>query len=158
LSVVYFVFGLVLLFAVDRLSTKMRSAMEFPPAAVESFESSLQLVVAHGDAQIAALRAEMYLVIQVLIVAGIGTALFAHAVSEWRRDRRDRLVVKLLRQLLLTREVRRMRANQITGANSRAASPLEPGRQSGSASCSPPSPSAAVAQFYRSAAEARNVS
>jgi hypothetical protein len=100
LSVVYFVFGLVLLLAVDRLSAKMRSAMEFPPAAVESFESSLQLVVAHGDAQIAALRGEMYLVIQVLIVAGIGTALFAHAVSEWRRDRRDRLVVKLLRSVV----------------------------------------------------------
>jgi hypothetical protein len=100
LSVVYFVFGLVLLLAVDRLSAKMRSAMEFPPAAVESFESSLQLVFAHGDAQIAALRGEMYLVIQVLIVAGIGTALFAHAVSEWRRDRRDRLVVKLLRSVV----------------------------------------------------------
>ncbi|NLH73580.1 MAG: hypothetical protein GX456_11050 [Verrucomicrobia bacterium] len=99
LSVGCFVFGLVLLLAVDRLSTKMRSTMELPPAAVEGFESSLQLVVAHGDAQIAALRAEMYLVIRVLIAAGIGTALFVYAVSEWRRDRRDRLVVRLLRSV-----------------------------------------------------------
>ena len=100
LSVGCFVFGLVLLLAVDRLSAKMRSTMELPPAAVERFESSLQLVAAHGDAQIAALRAEMYLVIRALIVAGVGTALFAYAVAEWRRDRRDRLVVRLLRSVV----------------------------------------------------------
>jgi hypothetical protein len=37
--------------------------------------------------------------------------------------------------------------NQVTGANSRPASPLEAGQELGSASCAPPSPSAAVAQF-----------
>jgi hypothetical protein len=46
-------------------------------------------------------------------------------------------------------------ANQITGANSRPASPFEAGRQFGSASCAPPFLSAAVAQFWRSAAAAR---
>jgi hypothetical protein len=100
LAVGCFVFGLVLLLAVDRLSARMRSTMELPPIAVEKFENSLQLVVAHGDAQIAALRAEMYLVIRVLVVAGIGTVLFAYAVSEWKRDRRDRLVVRLLRSVV----------------------------------------------------------
>jgi len=100
LSVGCFVFGLVLLLASDRLSTKMRSTMELPAAAVEGFESSLQLVVAHGDAQITALRAEMYLFIRVLVVAAIGTVLFAYAVSEWRRDRRDRLIVRLLRSVV----------------------------------------------------------
>jgi hypothetical protein len=39
--------------------------------------------------------------------------------------------------------------NKITGANSRPASPLDAGRQFGSASCAPPSLSAAVAQFCR---------
>ena len=39
--------------------------------------------------------------------------------------------------------------NKITGANSRPASPLDSGRQFGCASCAPPSPSAAVAQFCR---------
>jgi hypothetical protein len=37
--------------------------------------------------------------------------------------------------------------NQITGANSRPASPLDAGRQFGCASCAPPFLSAAVAQF-----------
>jgi len=41
------------------------------------------------------------------------------------------------------------RHNKVTGANSRPASPPEAGRQSESASCAPPSPSAAVAQFCR---------
>jgi hypothetical protein len=40
-------------------------------------------------------------------------------------------------------------ANKVTGANSRPASPLDAGRQIGCASCAPPSPSAAVAQFGR---------
>ena len=39
--------------------------------------------------------------------------------------------------------------NQITGANSRPASPLDAGRQFGRAACAPPSLSAAVAQFWR---------
>ena len=47
-------------------------------------------------------------------------------------------------------------ANQITGANSRPASPIKAGRQFGSASCAPPSPSAAVAQFWRSVTENLN--
>lgn len=41
-------------------------------------------------------------------------------------------------------------ANEVTGANSRPASPFEAGRQFGRASCAPPSLSAAVAQFCRS--------
>jgi hypothetical protein len=41
------------------------------------------------------------------------------------------------------------RSNKVTGANSRPASPFAAGRQSGSASCAPPSLSAAVAQFWR---------
>ena len=39
--------------------------------------------------------------------------------------------------------------NQITGATSRPASPLDAGRQFGRASCAPPFLSAAVAQFCR---------
>jgi hypothetical protein len=42
-----------------------------------------------------------------------------------------------------------MLPNQITGANSRPASPFEAGRGFGRASCAPPFPSAAVAQFCR---------
>ena len=105
LSVGGFIFGLGLLVAVDRMSAKMRAAFELPPevlklsesAGSKSVESSLQLLAAHGDAQVVALRAEMYLHLKALIVAGIGTALFVYAVSDWRRDRRDRLVVRLLR-------------------------------------------------------------
>ncbi|HRZ57204.1 MAG TPA: hypothetical protein P5525_17300, partial [Candidatus Paceibacterota bacterium] len=44
------------------------------------------------------------------------------------------------------------KANQITGANSRPACPLNAGRKFESALCAPPSFSAAVAQFRRSAA------
>jgi hypothetical protein len=40
-------------------------------------------------------------------------------------------------------------ANQITGASSRPASPLDAGRPLVSASCAPPFLSAAVAQFWR---------
>jgi hypothetical protein len=108
LSVGCFIFGIGLLLAVDRLGAKMRSAFELPPEALKlsqnagskSIESSLQLLAAHGDAQVMALRAEMYLVLRALIVAGVGTALFVHVVSEWRRDRRDRLVVRLLRSFV----------------------------------------------------------
>lgn len=39
--------------------------------------------------------------------------------------------------------------NKVTGANSRPGSSLDAGRQFGSASCAPPSLSAAVAQFWR---------
>jgi hypothetical protein len=111
LAVACFAFGLVLLLAVDRLSARTRNMLdmlELPSEALnipgktgsESVESSLRLLAAHGDIQIAALRAEFYLVLKVIIIAGIGTALFVHAVSEWRRDRRDRLVVRLLRSFV----------------------------------------------------------
>lgn len=108
LAICCFVFGLILLLAVDRLSAVMRSAFELPPealrisetASAEAGASSLQLVVAACNAQIAALRAEIYLVIGVYFVVGIGTALFVHAVSDWRRDQRDRLVVRLLRSFV----------------------------------------------------------
>jgi hypothetical protein len=47
-------------------------------------------------------------------------------------------------------KTRRMKSpNQVTGANSRPASPFTAGQQFGSASCAPPSLSAAVAQFWR---------
>jgi hypothetical protein len=100
-----FTIGLVLLFAVTRMSVRMYSAFELPPEALsvsetaspKAIESSLRLVVAHADAQVAVLRAEMSFIIRALIVAGVGTALFIHVVSEWGRDRRDRLVVRLLR-------------------------------------------------------------
>jgi len=41
--------------------------------------------------------------------------------------------------------------NKITGANSRPAAPRDAGPEFESASCAPPFPPAAVAQFYRSA-------
>jgi hypothetical protein len=108
LSVGCFIFGLGLLLAVDRLGAKMRSTFELPPetlklsqnAGSESVEGSLQLLAAHGDAQVMELRAEMYLFFKAFIVAGVGTVLFIHVVSEWRRDRRDRLVVRLLRSFV----------------------------------------------------------
>lgn len=49
-----------------------------------------------------------------------------------------------------TRMKRRPAANQITGANSRAASPLGVGRPFGRALCAQPSLAAAVARFWRS--------
>jgi hypothetical protein len=39
----------------------------------------------------------MYLLLKVLIVVGIGTGMLVYVVSQWTRDRRDRLVVRLLR-------------------------------------------------------------
>ncbi len=108
LAICCFVFGLILLLAVVRLSAVMRSAFELPPEALrisetaraEAGASALQLVVAAGNAQIAALRAEIYLVIRVYFVVGMGTALFAHAVSDWRRDQCDWLVVRLPRSVV----------------------------------------------------------
>ena len=105
LAVGCFVFSLGLLLAVDRLGAKMRSTFELPPETLKlsqnggskSVESALQMLAAHGDTQVIALRAEMYLILKALLVAGVGTALFVHVVSEWKRDRRDRLVVRLLR-------------------------------------------------------------
>ena len=106
-GVACFVFGLGLLFAVDRVAVRMRSTLEFPPnvlkisenAGAKSIESSLELIVAHEDAQVMALRAELLLYLKALIVAGVGAALFVYAVSDWRRDGRDRVVAKLLRSV-----------------------------------------------------------
>lgn len=105
LSVGCFIFGLGLVVAVEQMSARMHAALELPPEVLKipegmeskSVESKLQLLVAHRDAQVVALRAEMYLLLKALIAAGIGTALFVHAVSDWRRDRRGRLIVRLLR-------------------------------------------------------------
>jgi hypothetical protein len=107
LSVGCFILGIGLLFAVVRLSDRMRSAIELPPEALKIPEnagsklvaSSLEMIAAHGDAQVAVLRAEFFLVLKALMVAGVGTALFVHAVSDWRRDRRDRVVARLLRSV-----------------------------------------------------------
>lgn len=105
LAVGYFVFGIVLLVAVYGLETVMRSDFELPPEALKvseaagakAMENSLQLLAAHGELQVIALRAEFHGLLRALIVAGIGTAMFLYCVSEWRRDRRDRLVARLLR-------------------------------------------------------------
>jgi hypothetical protein len=107
LSVGCFIFGLGLLLAVDRVAARMRSTLELPPnvlkisdnAGAKSLESSLELIVAHEDARLMALRAELLLYLKALIVAGVGTALFVYAVSDWRRDRRDKVVAKLLRSV-----------------------------------------------------------
>ncbi len=108
LAVACFVFGLGLLLAADRVATRVRSALKLPPnvlkisenTGAKSVESSLELIVAHEDAQVMALRAEILLFLEALIVAGTGTALFAYAVSDWRRDRRDQVVAKVLRSLV----------------------------------------------------------
>src|SRR5258708_3185640 len=105
LAVACFVFGLVLLLAANRVAARMRSALQLPPsvlkisenAGAKSVESSLELIVAHEDAQVMALRAELLLFLKALIVAGTGAALFAYAVSDWRRDRRDQVVAKVVR-------------------------------------------------------------
>jgi hypothetical protein len=76
-----YVSKLVVLLAVDGLCVQMRTTLEFPPAVIENFDSSLQWVVAHGHARVAALRVEMYWVIKALMTCGMGTALFVYAVS-----------------------------------------------------------------------------
>ena len=111
LAIGYFIFGLGLLLAVDRLASQMRTTLELPPEALKvpekveakAVEDSLRSVASHGDTQVAALRAEVYLLLKVLIVVGIGTALFTYVVSDWTRHRRDRLIVRLLRSVLSDR-------------------------------------------------------
>lgn len=105
LAVGCFLFGLVLLFGFDWAGEKLRSTMELPREALkisdaggaQAVEKSLERLATRVDGQIAVLRAEFYLALKVLVVAGIGTGLFLYAASEWTRDQRDRLVVRLLR-------------------------------------------------------------
>ena len=107
LAVACFLFGLVLLLAFDRAGGKLRSTFDLPPEALKlsetggarAVEKSLERLATHVDAQIVVLRAEFYSALKVLVVVGIGTGLFVYAASEWTRDRRDRLVVRLLRQV-----------------------------------------------------------
>ncbi|HUW81249.1 MAG TPA: hypothetical protein VMZ31_00470 [Phycisphaerae bacterium] len=102
-----FVFGLCLLLAVEHSVQKMHSVMNLPDEIVSADitptaklnASHIELLATHMDVKIVTLRAELYLVLKALIVAGIGVGLFVSVASNWRRDRRDRLMAKLLRCL-----------------------------------------------------------
>ena len=45
-------------------------------------------------------RMEFYLFLGAFIAFGLYTVLFVYAVSDWRRDQRDRVLAKLLRSFL----------------------------------------------------------
>ena len=107
LAVACFILGVGLLVCAGYTIARMHTTMELPKEALTFPEnpgskllaSSITMIAAHDDAQVVVLRAEVYLVLKVVLVAGGGTALFVYAVSDWRRDRRDRVISKLLRSL-----------------------------------------------------------
>ena len=86
----------------------MQTALELPPdtlkvsesAEPKTIESKLLLVASNVNTQIIALRAEMYLLSRILLVVGAGAGLLAYVLSDWRRDRRDKLIARLLRLAL----------------------------------------------------------
>jgi len=111
-GVVAFVAGMCLLLAVDHLGRKMSSLIRLPHRALsrevtptpELNASGIELLESYIEVRVMSLRAEIFLVIKSLMVAGIGVGMFVYAVSDWRRDRRDRLIAKLLRCLASERD------------------------------------------------------
>ncbi len=103
-GVIAFVFGMCLLLAVEQLGKKL-SSIALPDQALnaevtptpELNASSIKLLASQIEVKAVTLRAEIFLVLKALIVAGIGVGMFVYATSDWRRDQRDRLVAKLLR-------------------------------------------------------------
>jgi hypothetical protein len=110
LGVGCFIFSLCLLLAVDHYSAEIRSRLELSSGALKvpenagskSITSALEMVATHGEVQVAALRTEFYLFLKALIVVCGGTGLVVHAVSNWRRDKRDLVGAKLLDSLAAT--------------------------------------------------------
>ena len=100
-------FGVCLLLGAERVGQKMRSVTDLPDEALSADvtptpklnASHIELLATHIDVKIVTVRAELYLVLKALIVAGIGVGLFVCVVSDWRRDRRNRLMAKLLRYI-----------------------------------------------------------
>jgi len=106
-AMIAFVFALCPLLAADHFVQKMQSVTNLPDEILSADitptpklnATSIELLANHIDVKIVILRAEFYLVLKALVVAGIGVSLFIYAASNWRRDRRDRLTAKLLRCL-----------------------------------------------------------
>jgi hypothetical protein len=103
-----FVGGIILLVAAFRLASRMQSDFELPSEALKIMEqagsktvgSSLTLLASQVKVQVMVLRAQMVFVLNALIAAGVGTAMFVYALSDCTRDKRDPIAAKLLRLLV----------------------------------------------------------
>ena len=106
-AVFSFFAGLFLLFATYHFVSKFRSFSEVPLGAFEIPKDAdpklvsryLGLIAAYTGLQETSLRVEFYFALKAVVAAVIGTALFIYVVSDWRRDRRDRVIAKLLRSV-----------------------------------------------------------
>ena len=109
-AVVCFMVGFGSLVGAFYLCGKMHFMVELPPSALKipekldakAITSTLEVLSAFNDAKLASLRGELYTLVKALISAGIGAALFAHVASNWNRDKRDKVVAKLLRSVATT--------------------------------------------------------
>jgi hypothetical protein len=100
-AVVFFVFGLGLLLAVDRLAPHMDDILaDSMSSTILPDDTSQRLMKSYVDAKIVSLRTEIFLSIKALIVAGIGTSMFVWTMSNRKKDKRDLLLARFLEQTL----------------------------------------------------------
>ncbi len=100
-AVVCLVFGLGLLFAVDRLGRRMNDVVaDIMSSAILADDTSQQLMKSYVDARIVGLRAEIFLKMNALIVAGIGASMFVWTMSNRKKDKRDLLLARFLEEIV----------------------------------------------------------
>ena len=102
--IAYIIFAFGLIEHVSRSDSNLYSILSLPAAGLkipknatpEEAAAVLERIVVHDDLEVAALRDEIYMMLNALILAATGVVLLLYVLSLWLNEKRDKALAKLL--------------------------------------------------------------
>ena len=128
MGVVCFILGLALLFGVDKFATYMSRIPKemYAHPSLQDHPVTVQDMRSYVDMNILMQRVTFIAYLKVLLVAGVGTAMFVWTFSNREKDKRDLLLAKFLTELLNESESTQPHAGQVSSEAAPSAAPNEP--------------------------------